>query len=205
MASGPCPTLSPSQKYPLTQLGLVPPTSAVWEMSNQFTQGTCLCQSSTHFPTWQLCTVAAAVYFCVNVWKVKVPYRDHMIGQVCSPSSPPALRCMKSSRRRRQEVMERGVCKCQLLFADLSVSLSTPPLCLNVPISIHPHPPLKAKVGNDTVPPRHTGQQDRKKSTCLCGTAFLSRKLTWKSVMNLERRPTQNSQNYFKWKDSILT
>lgn len=107
-------------------------------MSNQFTQCTCLYQASTHFPVWWLCTVAAVICVCVNAPMVTVPSRDYKIAQVCPPCLPPALGGAKNSGR-CQEAVERGFRMHRLLLAALSVSLSTPPLCLNIPLSSSVH------------------------------------------------------------------
>lgn len=186
-------TPSPNQKcfaLLLPQLELVPPTSALWEMSNQFTQCTCLYQASTHFPRVMTAWWAAVICVCVNSPMVTVPSRDHTVAQVCPPCPPPALGSAKNSGR-CQEAMEGERFPHASVAVVSSVSQPFYTSSKSERSSEFLRPPLQAKAGNDCPSWRdlRTRQEEPTPTCiCLCGVAFLSWKVTWKGVMSLERR-----------------
>lgn len=176
-------------------------------MSNQFTQCTCLYQASTHFPRVMTLHggVAAVVCVCVNSPMVTVPSRDHTVAQVCPPCPPPALGSAKSSGRCK-EAMERGFRMHWLLLAALSVSLSTPPLHLNIPLSssIHLCKPRRAMTAPQlTRLEKKTRRAHAWQHVSLWG-CFSFQKSDLKRCHESGKEGQQNSQNYFKWKDFIL-
>lgn len=201
-------TPSPNQKcfaLLLPLLELVPPTSALWEMSNQFTQCTCLYQASTHFPRVMTAWWAAVICVCVNSPMVTVPSRDHTVAQVCPPCPPPALGSAKNSGR-CQEAMEGE----RFPHASVAVVSSVSQPFYTSSKSEHSseflRPPLQAKAGNDSALADETREQGKRSprppAYVFVGLLFFPEKLlekvswVWKGGVTI--------QNYFKWKDFIL-
>lgn len=199
-------TPSPNQKcfaLLLPLLELVPPTSALWEMSNQFTQCTCLYQASTHFPRVMTAWWAAVICVCVNSPMVTVPSRDHTVAQVCPPCPPPALGSAKNSGR-CQEAMEGE----RFPHASVAVVSSVSQPFYTSSKSEHSSeflcPPLQAKAGNDC-PSWRDSRTRQEESTHVSLWGFFSfQKSYLKRCHESGKEVQQYSQNYFKRKDFIL-